>query len=122
MTANSAQTDQGKPAADAPELRHPLLLGSAVSVVLGVVTLMIEAQDLNSFQSPLAATAALVLIFGYFPLALFVSPGLAAVFTTLRYHNTKGIRRYFGGAAAFGVVFVLLIAYVFFIMYATSGA
>ena len=103
-------------------LRHPFAIGSAVSIVLGAVTLLIELQDPGSFESPLAATLAFALIFGYFPLAFLVSPGLAAVFTSAKYHNTKGIRRYFGGAALFGLVFSLMIAYVFFVLYSTTGA
>ncbi|MDG7007223.1 MAG: hypothetical protein JRN06_03130 [Nitrososphaerota archaeon] len=58
----------------------------------------------------------------YMPPLLDPGSAARAAFATLRYHNTKRTWRCFGGAAACGVIFLLLIAYVFFIIYATSEA
>lgn len=106
---------------NAPKLPHPFVFGSAVSITLGIVTLTIEMQNMTYFQSPLAATVAPILIFGYFPITFFLSPGLMAIIASVRYHNTKGLWWYFGGSAIFGFIFSFFIVGFLFLAFIMSG-
>ena len=102
-------------------LPHPFALGAVVSTVLGLMSLYLESQNLLTFQSPLMAAVAPIVIFSYFPITLIVSPAVAAVLTWLRYRNTRGMWRYFGGSAIFGFVFTVPIWGFLFLGFVFSG-
>lgn len=103
------------------KLPHPFALGAVVSTILGLMSLYLESQNLLSFQSPLMAAVAPIVIFGYFPITLIISPAVAAVLTWLRYRNTRGMWWYFGSSAIFGFVFTVLIWGFLFLGFVFSG-
>ena len=108
-------------ATKAPGLPHPFALGSVVSMVLGTIALYVEMQNLNYWQSPIAASFGPILIFGYFPITVFISPFLMAVIAYARYHNTKGLWWYFGGSAIFGLIYSFFIWGLLFVGFILSG-
>jgi hypothetical protein len=111
----------GQPTKVAPRLKHPFLFGSSTAILLGVATLyLLQANEL-SFQSPLAAIVVPILVFGYFPITLVVSPVIVAIATRIRYGNTNGLWWYFGGSAIFGFIFSILIWGILFVGFVLSG-
>ena len=118
-TLNS--TDQGDQLPAGGKLPHPFAFGSCVSVFFGVITLYLESQNLSSFQSPLMAAIAPILIFGYFPITMIFSPVVMAIASSAKYGNTKGLWWYFGGSALFGFLFSVLIYGLLFIGFILSG-
>jgi len=111
----------GQPTKEAPHLKHPFLFGSIAAVLLGVAALYLLQANEYSFQSPLAAVAVPILVFGYFPITLVLSPVIMAMATSIRYGNTRGLWWYFGGSAIFGFIFSLLIWGILFIGLVMSG-
>ena len=103
------------------KLEHPFLIGSVTAILLGVATLYLLQANEFSFQSHLAAIVVPILIFGYFPITLVMSPATMAIATRLRYGNTKGMWWYFGGSAIFGFIFSVLIWGFLFIGFVLSG-
>jgi hypothetical protein len=81
---------------------------------------MLQANG-SSYQSPLAAVVVPILVFGYFPITLVVSPAIVAIAAQIRYGNTKGMWWYFGGSAIFGFIFSVLIWVSLFIGFILSG-
>jgi hypothetical protein len=111
----------GQPTKEAPHLRHPFLIGSSTAILLGIVALYLLQSNEFSFQSPLAAVLVSILVLGYFPITLVVSPVIMAIATRIRYGNTKGMWWYFGGSAIFGFIFSVLIWGILFIGFILSG-
>ena len=103
------------------KLPHPFTMGSVASIVLGTIALYIEMQNLNSFQWAWAATIGAFLVFGYFPITLVVSPLIMAIAMEQRYRNARGIWRYFGGSAIFGLVYSFFIWGLLFLGFVLSG-
>lgn len=84
---------------------HPFAFGACLSIILGTITLLLEEQNMNSFQTPYAAQIVPILVFGYFPITLVLLPVAMAIIGRIWYGNTKGIWWYFGGSAIFGFIY-----------------
>jgi hypothetical protein len=102
-------------------LKHPFLIGSSTAILLGLVALYLLQANGSSYQSPLAAVVVPILVFGYFPITLVLSPVVMSIATQIRYGNTKGMWWYFGGSAIFGFIFSVLIWVILFIGFILSG-
>ena len=98
---------------------RPFLLGSAVSILLGALAVYFAQTYMFSFPSAFIATVGTILVWGYLPIILLVSPGIMAVVAKVR--HTRGGFSYFVGSVVFGGIFTLILVFLVFIGFVISA-